>query len=75
MALRDNNQAAEYMKGTGHLEYLLTPKDLMKAHRFNSQLFSKLHSLIKKRRYSAFSFQFYSELRSLFHLGHDHIKS
>jgi hypothetical protein len=52
------------MKGTGYLEYLLTPKDLMNAHRFNSQLFSKLHSLNKKRRYAAFSFQFYSELRS-----------
>jgi hypothetical protein len=64
MAWLENKQAAECMKGTGHLEYLLTPKDLMNTDRFNSQLFSKLHSLNKKRRYAAFSFQFYSELRS-----------
>lgn len=42
MALMDNKQAAEYIKGTGHLEYLMTRKDLKHSRRTLSYLNNKL---------------------------------
>ena len=42
MALMDNKQAAEYIKGTGHLEYLMSRKDLKHSRRTLSYLNNKL---------------------------------
>lgn len=42
MALMTDKEAAEYIKGTGHLEYLMTRKDLKHSRRMLSYLNNKL---------------------------------